>query len=192
MLARPRRWIRDGLPRLSRSWTLGTVKRTASHAVFAPEAAILSAVITVPALGAFDCSIPARAPPHPAAPTRPSPRSQKRRRGRSTLRPPSPPSVCRRSVHDGIGHDVLHRVHRLAIHPHLVVQVRSRGEAGRADERDLLPPLHALAPHHEDLRAVRKPGDQPEAMIHGDDVAVTLSHRTSVTMPAAGASISAP
>src|SRR5882724_4688582 len=133
MLARPRRWIRVGLPRFSRSWTLGTVRRTASHAVFAPEAAILSAVMTVPPLGALDCSIPPRAPPHPATPARPSPRSQKRLRGRSTLRPLSPRSLGCPSIHDRIGHDVLHRIHRLAVHPHLVVQVRSRGEPGRAD-----------------------------------------------------------
>src|SRR2546422_11710635 len=126
MLARPRRWMRVGLPRFSRSWTLGTVRRTASHAVFAPEAAMSSAVITLPPLGAFDCSIPPRAPPHAAALASPSPRSQKRRRGRSTLRPPSPRSIGRPSVHDGIGHDVLHGIHRLVVHPHLIVQVRDR------------------------------------------------------------------
>src|SRR5438128_11342064 len=47
MLARPRRWIRAGLPRLSRSWMFGTVMRRASQAVFAPDAAMRSDVITV-------------------------------------------------------------------------------------------------------------------------------------------------
>src|SRR5438093_294994 len=103
MLAFPRRVIRAGLPRLSRSWTLGTVKRSASHAVFAPEAAIASAVITRPALGAFDCAAPARAPP-PAAATHTSrvpPR--KKREGRSMLRPLAAPFTARPSIHDRIG-----------------------------------------------------------------------------------------
>src|SRR5437867_9659998 len=47
MLARPRRWIRAGLPRLSRSWMFGTVRRRASQAVFAPDAAMRSDVIRV-------------------------------------------------------------------------------------------------------------------------------------------------
>src|SRR2546429_1880164 len=47
MLARPRRWIRAGLPRLSRSWMFGTVMRRASQAVFAPDAAMRSDVIRV-------------------------------------------------------------------------------------------------------------------------------------------------
>src|SRR3989449_6741345 len=174
MLARPRRWMRAALPRFSRCWTLGTVRRTTSHAVFAPEAAMSSAVITRPTLGEFDCSIPPRAPPQPATLASPSPRSQKRRRGRSTLRPPSPRSPGRPSIHDGIGHHVLHRIHWLAVHPDFVVQVRSRGEPGRADERDLLPALHALATDHEDLRAMGEPGHQPEAVIHRDHVAVAL------------------
>src|SRR2546422_4160088 len=33
---------------------------------------------------------------------------------------------CLVSVHDGIGHDVLHRIHRLVVHPYLIVQVRSQ------------------------------------------------------------------
>jgi hypothetical protein len=52
---------------------LETVFRTASHAVFAPDEAIISAVITLPALGALDRSLPARAPPHPTTQSRPSP-----------------------------------------------------------------------------------------------------------------------
>src|SRR6266487_1019712 len=178
MLARPRRWMRVGLPRFSRNWTLGTVRRTASHAVFAPEAAMSSAVITLPPLGAFVSSIPARAPPQPAVLTRPIHASErtarKRQRGRSTLRPPSPRSTARPSVHDGIGHDVLHRIHRLVVHPHLIMQVRSRGEPGRADLRDYLPTLHALAAHDEDLRAMGEARHQPEAVIHRDDVAVAF------------------
>src|SRR6266516_3231076 len=47
MLARPRRWIRAGWPRLSRSWMFGTVRRRASQAVFAPDAAMRSDVIRV-------------------------------------------------------------------------------------------------------------------------------------------------
>src|SRR5436309_290963 len=174
MLAFPRRVIRAGLPRLSRSWTLGTVKRSASHAVFAPEAAIASAVITRPALGAFDWAAPVRAPPPAAATHTSKVPPRKKRRGRGTLRPPSPTPASRPSIHDRIGHDVLHRIHRLVIHPDLVVQVRSRGEPGRADERDLLATLHPLAAHDEDLRAVREPRHQPEAMIHSHDVAVAL------------------
>src|SRR2546426_2024877 len=63
-----------------------------------------------------------------------------RRPPRSTLFPyttlfrSSPRSPGRPSIHDGIGHHVLHRIHWLAIHPDFVVQVRSRGEPGRADE----------------------------------------------------------
>src|SRR2546426_11876795 len=103
-----------------------------------------------------------------------------RRPPRSTLFPyttlfrSSPRSPGRPSIHDGIGHHVLHRIHRLAVHPDFVVQVRSRGEPGRADERDLLPALHALATDHEDLRAMGEPGHQPEAVIHRDHVAVAL------------------
>src|SRR6059036_2497096 len=81
---------------------------------------------------------------------------------------------CLVSVHDGIGHDVLHRIHRLVVHPYLIVQVRSRGEPGRADLRDYLPTLHALAAHDEDLRAVSEARHQPEAVIHRDDVAVAF------------------
>src|ERR1041385_904720 len=132
----------------------------ASHAVLAPEAAILSAVMTVPLFGALDCSMPARPPPQPTALTAPSATTHKRREGRSTLRPPSPTSPRRPSIHDGIGHDVLHRIHRLAVHPHLVVQARPGGEPGRADERDFLTALHALAADHEDLRAVREAAHQ--------------------------------
>src|SRR2546426_11033259 len=112
MLAFPRRVIRAGLPRLSRSWTLGTVKRSASHALFAPEAAIVSAVITRPALGAFDCAIPALAPPPAAATHRSRGRPHQKREGRSMLRPLAAPLTARPSVHDRIGHDVLHRIHR--------------------------------------------------------------------------------
>src|SRR5712691_10612897 len=144
MLARPRRWIRAGWPRTSRSCTFGTVSRSASHAVLAPDLAIASAVMTRPALGAFPCAAPVRGPPPTRAPHRSIARPGIKREGRSTLRPLTPPSAGCGSIHDGIGHDVLHRIHRLAVHPHLVVQVRSRGEPGRADERDLLPALHAL------------------------------------------------
>src|SRR3989441_9694250 len=73
--------------------------------------------------------------------------------GAAPCAPPSPRSVGRPSVHDGIGHDVLHRIHRLVVHPYLIVQVRSRGEPGRADLRDHLPTLHALAAHDEIGRA---------------------------------------
>src|SRR2546430_5267368 len=124
--------MRAGSPRTSRSCTLGTVNRTASHAVLAPDLAIASAVMSFAPLGAFVSSIPARAPPQPAVLTRPIHTSErtarKRQRGRSTLRPPSPRSTARPSVHDGIRHDVLHRIHRLVVHPYLIVQVRSRSE----------------------------------------------------------------
>src|SRR5436309_14073258 len=174
MLARPRRWMRAGCPRTSRSCTFGTVSLIASHAVFAPDLAIASAVITRPALGAFPCATPVRASPLATASHTSSMPPWKKRRGRSTLRPPSPRSPGRPSVHDGIGHDVLHRIHRLAVHPDFVVQVRSRGEPGRADLRDHLPPLHALAADHEDLRAMGEAGHQPEAVIHRDHVTVAL------------------
>src|SRR5712691_12918608 len=174
MLARPRRWIRAGWPRTSRSCTFGTASRRASHAVLAPDLAIASAVMTLPALGAFPCAAPARGPPPTRAPDRSSAQPGIKREGRSTLRPLSPAPCDRASVHDGIGHDILHRIHRLAVHPHLVVQVRSRGEPGRADPRDLLPALHALAADHENLRAVGEAGHQPEAVVHRDDVAVTF------------------
>src|SRR5260370_602798 len=78
------------------------------------------------------------------------------------------------SVHDRVGHDVLDRVHRLAVHPDLVVQMRARGQSGRADERDLLPALHALTADRENLGAVGVPGHEPIAMIHRDHVAVPL------------------
>src|SRR3989442_2956828 len=153
MLARPRRWIRAGWPRTSRSCTFGTASRSASHAVLAPDLVIASAVITRPPLGAFDCVTPARPPPAAAVRHTTSVAVRKKRRGRSTPRPPSPHSSDRPSVHDGIRHDVLHRVDRLAVHPHLVVQVRAPGKPRRADFRDHLPTLHALAAHHENLRA---------------------------------------
>src|SRR5882762_3742063 len=165
MLARPRRWIRAGWPWTSRSCTFGTVSRTASHAVLAPDLAIASAVITRPALGSCDCASPARAPPCASATHTNRAQPGKKRKGRSTLRPPSPRSLGCRSIHDGIGHDVLHGIHRPAVHPHLVVQVRSGGEPGRADQRDLLPALHALATHHENLGAVGEAGHQPEAVV---------------------------
>src|SRR6266566_7409737 len=146
--------MRAGWPRTSRSCTFGTVSLSASQAVLAPDLAIASAVITRPALGAFACATPVCAPP-PAVATHTSivpPR--KKREGRSTRRPPSLTFVRRLSVHDRIGQDVLHRIHRLVVHPHLVVQVRARGESGRADLRDHLPPLHALAAHDENLGAM--------------------------------------
>src|SRR5882724_12522626 len=174
MLARPRRWIRAGWPRTSRSCTFGTASRRASHAVLAPDLAIASAVMTRPALGAFPCAAPARGPPPTRAPDRSSAQPGIKREGRSTLRPPSPHSSDRPSVHDGIGHDVLHRVDRLAVHPHLVVQVRSGGKPRRADSRDHLPTLHALAAHHENLRAVGEARHESETMVHRDDVAVAL------------------
>src|SRR5690349_14559475 len=137
MLARPRRSIRAGCPRTSRRCTFGTVSRSASHAVFAPDLAIASAVITRPPPGA-SCATPVRAPPPATATLTRTMPARKKREGRGTPRPPSPRSAIRPSVHDGIGHDVFHRVHWLVVHPHLVVQVRSRGESGRADFRDHL------------------------------------------------------
>src|SRR5216117_2577098 len=64
--------IRAGSPRTSRSCMLGTVNRTASHAVLAPDLAIASAVMSLAPLGAFVSSIPARAPPQPATLVMPS------------------------------------------------------------------------------------------------------------------------
>src|SRR5207253_1920450 len=90
--------------------------------------------------------------------------------------------TARPSVHDGIGHDVLHGIHRLVVHPYLIVQVRSRGQPGRADLRDHLPTLHALATHDEDLRAMGEARHQPEAVIHRDDVAVAFLPPHLVTM----------
>src|SRR6266513_5616327 len=174
MLARPRRWIRAGWPRTSRSCTLGTVNRSASQAVLAPDLAIASAVMTRPALGAFPCAAPARGPAPTRAPHRSIAQPGIKREGRSTLRPLTAPSFTRGSIDDGIRHDVLDRVHRLVVHPHLVVQVRSRGETGRADLRDHLSALHALAPHRENLRAVGEARHQPEAVVQGDHVAVAL------------------
>src|SRR6267142_5035510 len=174
MLARPRRWIRAGWPWTSRSCTFGTVSRSASHAVLAPDLAIASAVMTRPGFGAFPCAAPARGPAPTRAPHKSIAQPGIKCEGRSTLRPLTARSFTRGSIDDGIRHDVLHRIHRLAVHPYLVVQVRSRGEPGRANERDLLPALHALATHHENLRAMGEAGHQPEAVVHRDDVAVTF------------------
>src|SRR5213593_329748 len=80
----------------------------------------------------------------------------------------------RLSIYNRIRHYVLHGIDRLPIHPHLVVQVGAGGEPRRADERDLLAALHALAPHHEDLRAVRVARHEPEAVVEGEHVAVAL------------------
>src|SRR5438132_8682590 len=161
--------MRAGSPRTSRSCTLGTVNRTASHAVLAPDLAIASAVMGRAPLGAFVSSIPARAPPQATVLTRPIDRSErtarKRQRGRSTLRPPSSRSSARPSVHNGIGHDVLHRIHRLVVHPHLVVQVRSRGQPGRADLRDYHH-MHTYMPANaEILHDLVNERYQPEADI---------------------------
>src|SRR6266481_5822881 len=174
MLARPRRWMRAGSPRTSRSCTFGTASRSASHAVLAPDLAIASAVMTRPALGAFPCAAPARGPPPTRAPHRSIAQPGIKCEGRSTLRPLTARSFTRGSIDDGIRHDVLHGVDRLAIHPHLVVQVRSRGKPGGADSRDHLPALHALAAHHENLRAVGEARHESKAMVHRDDVAVAL------------------
>src|SRR2546430_5228511 len=67
-------------PRRSRSCTFFTVNRTASHAVLAPEAAIASAVITVPGRCGPGCSIPGCPPLHPAAAAKPSDATQLRRK----------------------------------------------------------------------------------------------------------------
>src|SRR5256885_1408751 len=167
--------MRAGSPRTSRSCTLGTVNRTASHAVLAPDLAIASAGMSPAPLGAFVSSIPARAPPQPAVLTRPIHTSagtaRKRRRGRSTLRPPSPRSSGRPSVHNGIGHDVLHRIHRLVVHPHLIMQVRSRGQPALAQLPRHLAPLYGLDTSGQLISAMGEARHQPEAVIHRDDVA---------------------
>src|SRR5215469_7336661 len=85
------------------------------------------------------------------------------------------PATDRRSlVYNRIRHDAVERIDRLAVHPHLVVEVGTGGEAGGTDEGDLLAALHALTAHHEDLRAVRIPRHQTIAMIDGDEVPVAI------------------
>src|SRR6266536_426497 len=77
MLVRPRRWIRAAVPRVSRSWILGTVNRSASHAVLAPDAAIWSWVTTFPRSGGtLACWGCVPEPPHAA--TRVVPSSNRR------------------------------------------------------------------------------------------------------------------
>src|SRR5216684_5482649 len=94
--------------------------------------------------------------------------------GGAAPRAPSQTSAGRVSVHDRVGHDVLYRVYRFVVHPDLVVQMRARGQSGRADERDLLPTLHALTADRENLGAVGVAGHEAEAMIDRDHVAVSL------------------
>src|SRR5207253_6893181 len=65
------------------------------------------------------------------------------------------------------------QIYTLSLHDALPI-LRSRGQPGRADLRDYLPTLHALAAHDEDLRAVSEARDEPEAVIHRDDVAVAF------------------
>src|SRR2546429_9838658 len=66
MLAGPRRVRRAGLPLLSRSRTYGTVRLSASHAVFAPDAAIVSCVTSELELGIGATAPPDILTPHAA------------------------------------------------------------------------------------------------------------------------------
>src|SRR5713101_1583431 len=64
-----------------------------------------------------------------------------------SLRPPygqTPPSI----------HEVLFRVHRLVIHPHLVVEMCPRGAPRGADRAELLAAADPLPLVHGDLREV--------------------------------------
>src|SRR5256885_9696137 len=93
MLAGPRRVMRAGVPLLSRSRTYGTVGFSASHAVFGPDATIVSWVMSELELGEGAAAPPAVAPAQPAhasGPTKASVRCTSWNGERAgSMRPPS-------------------------------------------------------------------------------------------------------
>src|SRR5436853_1396517 len=99
MLAGPRRVRRAGLPLLSRSRTYGTVRLSASHAVFAPDAAIVSWVTSELELGIGATAPPDILPPQAAdasGPTSESVRCTNRNVERAGMRPRLNSRVARR------------------------------------------------------------------------------------------------
>ena len=60
---------------------------------------------------------------------------------------------------------VLERIHRAAVHVHLVVQVRAGGEAGVAHQRDALAAGDPLAGLHQELGGVGELGDDAVAVV---------------------------
>src|SRR2546426_8164274 len=71
-----------------------------------------------------------------------------------------------------VRHQELRGVLRGAAIPHLEMQVRSRGAAGRADFAELAPALHHVAFLNVELRLVRAAGHEVVAVIDVDHVAV--------------------
>src|SRR5207244_6561817 len=99
MLAGPRRVRRAGLPLLSRSRTYGTVRLRSSHAVFAPDAAIVSWVTSELELGIGATAPPDILPPQAAdasGPTSESVRCTNRNVERAGMRPRLNSRVARR------------------------------------------------------------------------------------------------
>src|SRR5207249_10177624 len=102
MLAGPRRVMRAGLPRFSRRWTYGTVRLSASHAVFAPEAAIASCVMSEPGRGGAAATLPGPAPAQAYATGPTSERARyTTRRGRRALGGSLPLEIGRASCREG-------------------------------------------------------------------------------------------
>src|SRR5437763_16961190 len=90
MLAGPRRVMRAGRPLLSLSLTYGTVRLSASHAVLAPDAAIVSWVTRELELGKGAAALPAVAaaqPAHASGPTRARVQCTSRNIERAGMRP---------------------------------------------------------------------------------------------------------
>src|SRR5437667_7544526 len=105
MRAGPRRVRRAGLPLLSRSRTYGTVRLSASHAVFAPDAAIVSWVTSELELGIGAVAPPDILPPQAAdasGPTSESGRCTNRNGERAGVRPGLNRRVARRG-RPGVG-----------------------------------------------------------------------------------------
>ena len=64
-----------------------------------------------------------------------------------------------------VGEHVRERIHGLAVHVDLVVQVRRGGEARRADGGDQLIARDQLPRAHRDARAVRESRTDPVAVV---------------------------
>ena len=74
-----------------------------------------------------------------------------------------------------------------------VVEVRAGRPAGRPNESDDVAAPYLLAVHHREAREVAVLGDDAEAVIEDDQVAVVAADaRPTTTIPSAGASTGSP
>src|SRR5690606_12228702 len=81
------------------------------------------------------------------------------------------------SVRNGVADDEIEGIHLLAVHLHLVVQMRSADQPGGAHLGDHLSSLHPLTGAHQDAGSVSEASAITEAVIDLHGVAVPAGQR---------------